>query len=100
MVVNVSNAAIATKVALNYKEIVQNSQRISKIIPFINKYNQEGIYYPSEKDNLKKFEKNSLTTALNVLYAKKDKIYLAHVSENNSKRENEVTLLMIPNGKI
>ena len=39
MVVNVSNVAIATKVALNYEEIVKNSQRTSKIIPFINKYN-------------------------------------------------------------
>ena len=51
----------------------KHSERIININPFINKYNQEGIHFPSEKDDWKKFEKNNLTIALNVSYAKKRK---------------------------
>ena len=36
-------------VTLNYEETKKNSQRISQIVPFISKYNWEGISYPSEK---------------------------------------------------
>ena len=46
-------------------------QRITKIKIFINKYNQEGIIFPSEKDHWKNYGKNNVTIALNVLYAKK-----------------------------
>ena len=56
-------------VALNHEEIKKHSERIIKIKPFINKYNWKGITFPSEKDDWKKFEKNNLTIALNVLYA-------------------------------
>ena len=50
-----------------------------------------------KKDDWKKFEKNNLTIALNVLYAKREKIYPAHVSKHNSNREKQVILLMIAN---
>ena len=53
---------------LKYKEIKRDPQRITKIKPFINKNNWEGINYPSEKDDWKKFEKNNVTIALNFLY--------------------------------
>ena len=53
--------------------------------------------YPSEKDDWKKFEKNNLKIALSVLYAKDEKTYPTYVSEYNSKREEQVILLMIPN---
>ena len=53
--------------------------------------------FPSEKDDWKKFEKNNVTIALNVLYANKEKIYSAYVSKQNSNREKKVILLMIPN---
>ena len=42
-------------VALNCEETKKDPQRITKIKPFINKYNWEGINYPSEKDDWKKF---------------------------------------------
>ena len=58
-------------VALNHEEIGKNLQRISKMKPFINKYNWKGINYPSGKDDWKKFEKNNTTIALNVLLVKK-----------------------------
>ena len=43
----------------------------------------------------KKIEKNNLKIALNVLYAKKEKIYTAYVSNQNSNREKQVILLTI-----
>ena len=39
----------AETVALNHKEIKKDPQRITKIKPFINKYNWEGINFASEK---------------------------------------------------
>ena len=68
-------------------------------MPFINKYKWEGINFSSEKGDRKKFEKNNLTIALNVLSAKKQKIYPAYFSRNNSNRKNQFIFLMIPNGK-
>ena len=43
---------------------------MTKIKPFIDKDNWKVINYPSEKGDWKKLEKNKLTVALNVLYAK------------------------------
>ena len=45
---------------------------MSKTNPLINKYNWEGINYPSEKDDWK-IEKKILAIAFNVLYTKKEK---------------------------
>ena len=89
----------AVTVALNYKELGKNRERIKKIKPFINKYNWEEINFPSEKDDWKNIEKNNVTIALNVLYAKKEKICPAYVSKYNSNREKQVILLMISNGE-
>ena len=55
--------------------------------------------YPSEKNDWKKIELNNVTIALNVLYAKKEKIHPAYVSKRNSNCEKQVILLMIPNGE-
>ena len=76
---------------LNHEEIKKDTQRITKIKPFINKYNWEGINFPSQKDNWKKVEKNNVTIALNVFYAKKEKIYAAYVSKPNSNPEKQVS---------
>ena len=45
----------AIPVASNYEEIKKDPQRITKIKPFINKYNWEGINFPSQKHDSKKF---------------------------------------------
>ena len=87
-------------VALNHEEIAKNPQRITKIKPFVNKRNWKGINFPSEKDNWKKIEKDNITIAINILYAKKEKIYPAYDSKHNSNREKQVILLMISNAKI
>ena len=44
-----------------------------KTKPSINKYNQEGINLPSEKNSWKTFEENDVTIALKILHAKKEK---------------------------
>ena len=41
----------AVIVALNHEEIKKDPQTIK---PYINKYNWEGMHFPSEKDNWKK----------------------------------------------
>ena len=61
---------------LNYEELKWDPQRITKFKPFTNKCSCEGINCPSEKYPCKTFDKNNVTIALNVLYAKKDKIYI------------------------
>ena len=63
---------------------------------FINECNWEGINYPSEKDDQKKFEKNYLIIALIALYTKKEKISPAYISKYNSNSEKQVIILMFP----
>ena len=84
---------------MNYEEIKKDSRIITKIKPFINRYNWEGINFPSEKDDWKIFEKNNVTIVLNFLHAKKEKLYPAYVSVHNSNREKQVILLMIWNAE-
>ena len=45
----------------------------------MNKCDQDGINFPSEKDDWKKFQKKIVTNDLNVLYAKREKICPAYV---------------------
>ena len=55
-------------VALNYEKIKKDPQRISKMKPFINKYNWKHIDFPSHSKDWKKFESNNKSMALNILY--------------------------------
>ena len=48
----------AFTVALNYQNIKNNPERISKIKPFIDQYNWTKINSPSEQKYWKKFELN------------------------------------------
>ena len=77
----------------------KDSQRITKVKPFLNKYNWKKINSPSETDDSKKNEENSWTIALHVLYVEEEKIYPAYASKHQSNRENQVIPLMIPNGE-
>ena len=87
--------------ALNYQTIEKDPQRISKLKPYINKYNWEGIDFPAGPKEWIKFEKNNKTIALNVLYIPRNTktISVAYRSENNKKCKKQVILLMINNGK-
>ena len=57
----------AVTLALNLDKINKNSQRISKIKPFIEEYNWKDIDFPSTSKDWKKFELNN-EVALNILY--------------------------------
>ena len=83
------------------KTLEKNPQRISKIKPFINQYNWKEIDFASHPKDLKKFEQNIKTIALNILFVPyiTKKIRLADISKHNFKRENQVILLMITDGK-
>ena len=54
--------------ALNYQTTKTNPEKISKLKPYINKYNWEGIDSPTGPKEWKKFERNNKTIALNILF--------------------------------
>ena len=58
----------ALTVALNYKEIKNHPERISKIKAFIDQYNWKEIDFPSHKNDWKKLELNNRSIAFNILY--------------------------------
>ena len=74
-------------VALNREKIKRLLQKLTKIKPFIDKYNWEGkIINP---------KKNTLTITLNVLYAKREN-YILRMFQNRTQIVNkQVILLMI-----
>ena len=74
----------AVTLALNLDNIEKNSQRISKIKPFIDQYNWKDIYFPPTNKDWKKLELNN-DIALNILYIphNTNKIQLPYRSKNN-----------------
>ena len=86
-------------VALNHQNIQNHQERISNIEPFIDQYNWEGIDFPAETNDWKKFELNK-TIALNILLIPHNETTnSACKSKYNCKRENQVVLLMTTNGE-
>ena len=90
----------AITAALNYQNIDHHPERISKLKPFINNYNWKDIEFPSHSKDWRKFEQNSKTIALNILYVPYNtkQIKQAYISKYNNKRDNQVNLLMITDG--
>ena len=85
----------AVTLALNLDKINKNSQRISKIKPFIEDYNWKDIDFPSTSKDWKKIELNN-EVALNILHVPHNtkKIEIAYKSKHLT-REKQITLLMI-----
>ena len=54
--------------SLHHEEIGRDPQRISKLKPYANRYNWNGLKFPVSVDQIKKFEKKNLKIAVNVLY--------------------------------
>ena len=54
-------------VALNYQNIKNKPERISKIKPFINQSNWKEKYFPPHNNDWKKLETNNKTIVLNIL---------------------------------
>ena len=82
---------------MNREEIGGHPERVSNIVPFINKYNWEGIKYPWGKDEWGKFQENNSNLALNMLYEKEIEICPTYISKYNSTGKEQVTLLQISN---
>ena len=55
-------------VSLNHQNIRNHPEEISKIRPFISKYNRKGIDFPSGLKDWKMFEQNNKTIALNISF--------------------------------
>ena len=85
--------------SLNYQTIESNPQIISKLKPYVNKYNWEGINFPAGSKEWQKIERNNDTIALNVLYLKHNtrKTSVVYRSKHNNKGKKQVILLMIGN---
>ena len=90
----------AVTLALNLDKIKKDPQRVSKIKPFIEKYNWEDLDFPSTSKDWKKFECNN-EVALNILYVPYNtkKINIAYKSKNNLTQEKQIILLMISDGQ-
>ena len=90
----------AFTLALNLDNIDNHPERISKIKPFINKYNWKDIDFPSTSKDWKKIELNN-EIALNILYVPHNtrKIHVVYKSKHNLTRENQIILLMITGGE-
>ena len=86
---------------INYEKIKDHPERISRIRPFIDKYNWKEINFPSHCEDWEKFESNNKSIALNMLYVlhSTEKIRHAYKSKYNLNRENQVILLMITDGE-
>ena len=87
--------------ALNYQSIEKHPQRISKLMPYINKYNWEGIEFPAGPKDWKKFERNNKTIAFNMLFIphNTETIRVAYRSKYNNKRKKQANLSMITDDK-
>ena len=88
-------------VALNYEQIGNNPERISKTKSFINTHNWEDINFSPHKEDWNIFEKNNRSIALNIFYVPYNtkEIFPAYVSKYNWDRENKVYHLMITDNK-
>ena len=58
----------ALTIALNYEQIKDHPERISKMKPFIYKYSWREIDFPSHSKDWRKFQSNNKSIALNILY--------------------------------
>ena len=93
----------AVTVALNHEQIKDHPERISKIKPFIDKYDWKKIDFPPTGKDSKKIESNNKSIVLNILYVpyNTEKTRHAYKSKYNLIRENQVILLMmVENGII
>ena len=90
----------AVTLALNLDKIKKDPQRVSKIKPFIEKYNWEDIDFPSISKDWKKIECNNEAT-LNILYVPYNtkQINIAYKSIDNLAQKRQIILLMISDGQ-
>ena len=90
----------AATLALNFDNINNHPEKISKIRPFIDQYNWKDIDFPPTNKEWEKFELNNKVT-LNILYTPHNtkKIQLAYKSKYNLTYDKQIILLMITDGE-
>ena len=90
----------AVTLALNFYNIDNHPERISKIKPFIDQYNWKDIDFPATSKDWRKFELNN-EIPLNILYVPHNtrNIHVAYKLKHNLTCDKEVILLMISNGE-
>ena len=90
----------AITAALNHHNIDHHPERISKLGPFIDKYNWKDVEFPSHSKDWSNFECNNETIALNILYVpyNSKEIRQTYISKHNDESDNQVNLLMITDG--
>ena len=100
-IINNNSLQNALDDALNYQNIENNPERMSKLKPYINKYNWERVEFPAGPKDWKKFVRNNKTIALNILFIPHNAktIRVAYRSEHSNERKTQVILLMITNRK-
>ena len=85
--------------ALNYQTIEKDPQRISKLKPYINKYNWEGIDYPAGSKEWQKCENNNEKIEFNILYASYNTETINIAYKSKHKHKKQVILSMTTNGE-
>ena len=90
----------AATLALNFDNINNHPEKISKIRPFIDQYNWKDIHFPATSKDWKKFELNN-KVALTILYIPHNtkKIQLSYRSKYNLTYNKQIILLMITDGE-
>ena len=90
----------AATLALNFDNINNHPEKISKIRPFIDQYNRKDIDFPPTNKDWKKTELNN-KVALNILYIPHNtkKIQLGYRSTYNLTYDKQIILLMITDGE-
>ena len=90
----------AVVAALHHAEIANHPERIVNLEPFINRYNWDGIMFPTQSNQWSKFEKQNPTVALNILYIEGEKkVRQAFISKHNSTREKHADLLIVQDNR-
>ena len=89
----------AVVASLHHEAIEKDPQRVSKLRPFAEQYDWEGLEFPMALNKISKFEKRNPEIAVNVLFVSKKNIFIARRSEFNGKRGKQANLLMIVDGE-
>ena len=92
----------ATIAALHYEEIENHPERINNLQRFEHLYNWEGLTFPLSTHQVKKFEKNNPSIAVNIFYIieGKEEVNILQTSNYKTRRCKEVNLLLITQGDL
>ena len=89
----------AVLAALHHKEIGVHPERISKLRSYVDRYNWNGIEFPTPSNQWSRFEKQNPEIALNVLVVEGElNIRQGFISKHNSERPKCVDLLIVQDG--